>query len=103
MVVHVFGNAVDIKPIIKICKKRKIKIIEDAAESLGTFYKKNYLKNKHTGTSGDFGCLSFNGNKIITTGGGGAVLTNNQKKYKHCNYLCDQAKDDTIHIAKMPW
>ena len=97
IIVHVFGNAVDIKPILKICKKRKIKIIEDAAESLGTFYKKKYLKNKHTGTLGNFGCLSFNGNKIITTGGGGAVLTNNRKDYKNCNYLCDQAKDNKVY------
>lgn len=97
IVTHVFGNAVDIKPILKICKKRKIKIIEDAAESLGTFYKKNYLKNKHTGTLGDFGCLSFNGNKIITTGGGGAVLMKDKKDYEYCNYLCDQAKDNKIY------
>ena len=96
ILVHVFGNAVNIKPIIKICKKRKIKVIEDAAESLGTFYKKNYLNNKHTGTIGNFGCLSFNGNKILTTGGGGAVLTKNKKDYNYCNYLCDQAKDDKV-------
>tara|TARA_A100001011_G_C14318675_1_gene849267 strand:+ start:997 stop:2148 length:1152 start_codon:yes stop_codon:yes gene_type:complete len=96
IVTHVFGNAVDIKPILKICKKRKIKIIEDAAESLGTFYKKNYLNNKHTGTLGNFGCLSFNGNKIITTGGGGAVLIKKKRDYEYCNYLSDQAKDNKI-------
>ena len=55
------------------------------------------MKNKHTGTLGNFGCLSFNGNKIITTGGGGAVLTNNRKDYKNCNYLCDQAKDNKVY------
>ncbi len=96
LLVHIFGNAVDIKPLLKICKEKKIKIIEDASESLGTFYNKNYLKGKHTGTVGDFGCLSFNGNKIITTGGGGAVITNSKKFYNYCNYICDQAKDDSL-------
>ena len=78
ILVHIFGNAVDIKPILRICKSKNIKVVEDASESLGTFYKKKYLNGKHTGTIGDFGCLSFNGNKIITTGGGGAVLTNSK-------------------------
>ena len=96
IVVHTFGNAVDIKKLIKICRKKRIKLIEDAAESLGTFYTQKYLNSKHTGTIGDFGCVSFNGNKIITTGGGGAILTNNKKKYLDGSYLCDQAKDDSI-------
>ena len=96
ILIHIFGNAVDIKPIIKICKKKKIKVVEDAAESLGTYYKKSYLIKKHTGILGDFGCLSFNGNKIITAGGGGAVLLKNKQIYKFCNYLCDQARDDKI-------
>ena len=96
IVVHTFGNAVDIKSLIKVCKKKKVKIIEDAAESLGTYYTKKYLQKKHTGTVGDYGCLSFNGNKIITTGGGGALLTDESKKYLLGNYLCDQAKDDVV-------
>ena len=95
--VHIFGNAADLKPILKICRKKNIKVIEDAAESLGTFYKTNYFnKKKHTGTLGDVGCLSFNGNKIVSTGGGGAILTNNKKLYLLADYLCDQAKDDKI-------
>ena len=66
--VHIFGNAVDLKPILKICRKKNIKVIEDAAESLGTFYNEKYFnKKRHTGTLGDVGCLSFNGNKIIST------------------------------------
>ena len=95
-IVEVTGNAVDIKPILRICKSKNIKVVEDASESLGTFYRKKYLNGKHTGTIGDFGCLSFNGNKIITTGGGGAVLTNSKKFYDYCNYLCDQAKDNSL-------
>ena len=70
-----WGNAVDFSELLKICRKKNILIIEDAAEALGTFYKKGLNKKKHVGTIGDIGCLSFNGNKIITTGSGGALLT----------------------------
>lgn len=79
--VHIFGQPCDIKGIIKISKKYKLLVIEDAAECVGSFYYK-----KHLGTFGNVGCLSFNGNKIVTTGGGGAILTNNKKldnKIKH--------------------
>ena len=76
--VYVFGNSYDIQKLKKICKKFNIKIIEDSAEALGTFY-----KNQHAGTFGLAGCLSFNGNKIITTGVGGAVITNNSNIYKY--------------------
>ena len=71
--VHVFGHPCDIQNIIKIAKKFNLIVVEDAAEALGSFYKK-----KHLGTFGDVGCISFNGNKIITTGGGGALLTNSK-------------------------
>ena len=56
--VHVSGNAVNLEPILNLCKKRNIKIIEDAAEALGTFYLNGNSKNKHAGTLGDIGCLS---------------------------------------------
>ncbi len=94
--VHIFGNAVDIKPLIDICEDRNIKIIEDATESLGTRYANEYLPNQHTGTVGDIGCYSFNGNKIITTGGGGMIVTNNQPYAEKAKYLTTQAKDDTV-------
>ncbi len=95
--VHVWGNGADIKNLLKACKKRNIKIVEDASESLGTFYKKKYLKNrKHTGTVGDVGCISFNGNKIITSGGGGVIITNNKKIAKKADYLINQAKDNSF-------
>ena len=95
VIVHVWGNAVNIYSLISICKNTNIKIVEDASESLGTWYKKG--KNKfHTGTLGFIGCLSFNGNKIITTGGGGMILTNNAKHAKKAEYLINQAKDDSV-------
>ena len=78
--VHTFGNLVRLnKKFLKIFKKKNIKIIEDAAESLGSFYKING-KKKHAATVGDINCLSFNANKIITTGGGGMIIFKNKKK-----------------------
>ncbi len=86
--VHVFGHPVsEIDKMVKLCSEFKIKLIEDAAESLGSFY-----KNKHTGTFGDLATLSFNGNKIVTTGGGGAVLTNDQQMYEKAKHLSTTAK-----------
>ena len=79
--VHIFGNICQIDKILKIAKKYKLVVIEDAAEALGSFF-----KNKHAGTFGSVGCFSFNGNKILTTGGGGAIITNSKllaKKIKH--------------------
>lgn len=81
VVTHVFGHPCQIEKAIKICKKYKIDLIEDAAEGLGSFY-----NQKHVGNFGLMGILSFNGNKIITTGAGGAILTNSKKiseKIKH--------------------
>ena len=95
IVTHVWGNAVNFDVLLKVCKKKNIKVIEDASESLGTFYKKH---KKHTGTMGLFGVLSFNSNKIITTGGGGMILTNNYKLAKKAKYLTTQAKDDPINF-----
>ena len=94
MAVHTFGNASNLEEIFSVCKKYNIHIVEDAAESLGTFYKKGKFKNKHTGTIGTLGCLSFNGNKIISTGSGGAILTNNLKLASKARYLISQAKDN---------
>lgn len=71
---HTFGHPAEIDKIKTICKKFKIQLIEDAAEALGSFY-----KSRHLGTFGSLGALSFNGNKIITSGCGGAILTDNKK------------------------
>ena len=85
--VHVFGHPCDIEGVMNLSKKFKLKVVEDAAECFGSFYKK-----KHLGTFGDIGCLSFNGNKIITTGGGGAVLTSNKKINDKIKHLITTAK-----------
>ncbi|KAF1082728.1 MAG: Aminotransferase, DegT/DnrJ/EryC1/StrS family [Candidatus Rifleibacterium amylolyticum] len=85
--VHTFGHPVEIDSLIDICKKYSLTLIEDAAESLGSFY-----KNKHTGTFGLFGVLSFNGNKIVTTGGGGAILTNDEDLGKLAKHITTTAK-----------
>jgi aminotransferase in exopolysaccharide biosynthesis len=92
--VHVLGNAVDLQNLIPICNERNIKIVEDASESLGTYYITGDLRDRHTGTISDIGCYSFNGNKIITTGGGGMLVTNNDKYAQKARYLTTQAKDD---------
>ena len=88
---------VNLKSLIKICKKKKIDLIEDAAESFGSYYK-NYQKIKHAGTIGKFGCLSFNGNKIITCGGGGAILTQSKALADKARYLVTQAKNDPVNF-----
>jgi aminotransferase in exopolysaccharide biosynthesis len=94
--VHIFGNAVDLADLIILCRERNIAVVEDAAESIGTFYTDTELKGKYTGTVGKIGCYSFNGNKIITTGGGGMILTNDESIAKKARYLITQAKDDEI-------
>lgn len=92
--VHVFGNPVNVERIMGISSRFNLKVIEDAAESLGSYYKRGEYKGKMTGSVGYVGCLSFNGNKIITTGGGGMIVTNIEKHYEKAKYLTTQAKDD---------
>ena len=97
VVVHNFGNAVKLDELVDLCRDHNIVLIEDAAESIGTFYKSGKFKGKHTGTIGKLGCLSFNGNKIITTGSGGIILTSDKKIAKQAKYLTTQAKNDPIY------
>jgi perosamine synthetase len=85
--VHIFGHPVDLDPLIDVCDRYHIELIEDAAESLGSFY-----KDRHTGTFGKVSTLSFNGNKIITTGGGGAILTNDPGLAHLAKHLTTTAK-----------
>ena len=94
--VHVWGNACWLDELVELCNKQNIAIVEDAAESLGTFYNAGKYKGKHAGTIGKLGCLSFNGNKIITTGGGGMILTDVKTLEEKAKYLSTQAKDDPI-------
>lgn len=84
---HTFGHSVRIEDIIAVCNRYNVKVVEDAAESLGSYY-----KEKHTGTFGLLGTLSFNGNKTITTGGGGMVLTNDQELAKKAKHITTTAK-----------
>ena len=84
---HSYGHPCRIDEIKKILKKHHIFLIEDAAESIGSFYKK-----KHTGTFGKLGIISFNGNKIVTAGGGGCIITNNKILAKKAKHLTTTAK-----------
>jgi len=94
--VHVWGNAVWMDELVQLCNERNIEIIEDASESLGTWNSHGKFKGRHTGTLGQLGCLSFNGNKIITAGGGGMILTDDEKLADKARYLTTQAKKDPI-------
>ncbi|HOS45028.1 MAG TPA: LegC family aminotransferase [Paludibacter sp.] len=84
---HTFGHPVDLDPLADICHEFKLVMIEDAAESLGSFY-----KGKHTGNWGKLSILSFNGNKTITTGGGGAIITNDEEMGRLAKHLTTTAK-----------
>jgi perosamine synthetase len=94
--VHIFGTAVWLDELVPLCKERNIDVIEDAAESLGTRYRHGMYSGRHTGTVGDVGCLSFNGNKVITSGGGGMILTDDATLASRTKYLSTQAKDDPV-------
>ena len=92
IVVHLYGQSADMDRIKKICDENNTVLIEDAAESLGTTY-----KGKQTGTFGDYGVYSFNGNKIITTSGGGMLVSNNDKKIKKARFWSTQSRDQARH------
>jgi dTDP-4-amino-4,6-dideoxygalactose transaminase len=92
IVVHIYGLSAQMDEIVTLCKKYNVILIEDAAESLGTTY-----KNKFTGTFGDFGILSFNGNKIITSSGGGMLLSNNVERIKKAKFWSTQSRDKARH------
>ena len=96
IVVHIYGRSVCFEKLASVCKKRNIIIIEDTAEGLGNFYLTGKNKNKHIGTIGSFGCLSFNGNKVITSGGGGMILTKNKSLALKAKSLTTQAKKDPV-------
>ncbi len=84
---HTFGHPSDLDQLLSIARDFNLVLVEDAAESLGSFY-----KGQHTGTFGLLGTLSFNGNKTITTGGGGAILTNNEALAGRAKHLTTTAK-----------
>lgn len=84
---HTFGHPVELDELVQICLKWNLVLVEDAAESLGSFY-----RGKHTGTLGEYGAVSFNGNKIITTGGGGMVLCRTKEGGQHTKHVTTTAK-----------
>ncbi len=94
VVVHVFGNLADMEAVMDVAERYNLKVIEDATEALGSRWTEGRFAGKYAGTAGDFGCFSFNGNKIITTGGGGAVTARDPKTVDHLRFLSTQAKTD---------
>jgi dTDP-4-amino-4,6-dideoxygalactose transaminase len=92
IVVHLYGQAADLDPIMELCDKHDIIVIEDAAESLGATY-----KGTNTGTMGTMGIFSFNGNKIVTTSGGGMLVSNKKEFVEKARFLATQARDPFPH------
>jgi len=92
IIVHLYGLSANLDRIVEICKKHNVPLIEDAAESLGTSY-----KGKATGTFGDYGIFSFNGNKIITTSGGGMLVSNNEEMIKKVRFWSTQSRENARH------
>jgi len=84
---HTFGHPVDMDPLVEVCRYYQLELVEDAAESLGSYY-----KGRHTGNLGKVSALSFNGNKVVTTGGGGAILTNDEELGKLAKHLTTTAR-----------
>ncbi len=92
IVVHLYGLSADLDPIVEICRRYGAILIEDAAESLGTYY-----KGKHTGTFGSYGIFSFNGNKIITTSGGGMLVSDDKERIAKTRFWATQSRDTARH------
>lgn len=92
VIVNLYGQSADYDKLLPICQKYNVPIVEDAAESLGTTY-----KGKQTGTFGDIGIFSFNGNKIITTSGGGMAVSNNLDAISKCKFWSTQSRENFIH------
>jgi len=88
---HIYGMCSDIEKIAQICKLHGVYLIEDAAESLGATY-----KDKHSGTFGDFGVYSFNGNKILTTSGGGMLISDNKEWINKAKFYATQARESEV-------
>lgn len=92
IVTHLYGMCADIEKIAEICRLHGIYLIEDAAESLGATF-----ENRHTGTFGDFGIYSFNGNKILTTSGGGMLVSSNKEWIEKAKFYSTQAKEPFVY------
>lgn len=97
--VHVFGNPCQLDVLIEIAEEYGLPLIEDAAESLGSWWSEGLLGGKHTGTAAFGGVLSFNANKIVTSGGGGMVLTNDDELAREVRHLITTAKEDPVRFV----
>ncbi len=91
MVVHLYGAPVDMEPVLDVARRHQLKMIEDAAEALGASW-----RGQPCGSIGDIGCLSFNGNKVMTTGSGGLIISRDADLMARAHYLINQAKDDSL-------
>jgi len=92
VLVHLYGLSADLDPIVELCNKHDITLIEDSAEALGTKY-----KGKYTGTFGKFGVFSFNGNKIITTSGGGMLVSEDKERIEKVRFWATQSREKERH------
>lgn len=92
ILVHLYGLTCDIDRVVSLCREHNVTLIEDSAESLGTKYKGVY-----TGTIGDYGVFSFNGNKIITTSGGGMLVSNHAERIDKVRFWSTQSRDPARH------
>lgn len=92
IVVHLYGLSADMDKIVELCNRYNVALIEDAAESLGTYY-----KGTHTGIFGDYGIFSFNGNKIITSSGGGMLVSDNEERIQKARFWATQSRDKARH------
>lgn len=92
IVVNLYGQSAKMDEILSLCNKYEVPVIEDAAESLGSYY-----KGKASGTFGKFGIYSFNGNKIITTSSGGMLVSNDIEALRRARFLATQARDPAPH------
>lgn len=101
--VHVFGDHCDMDRLMDLAERYCLAVIEDATESLGGVFTHGRYAGRATGTVGHAGVLSFNGNKIITTGGGGMVVSNDETAAGHMRYLSQQAKDDPVYFVHEEW
>lgn len=92
IIVHLYGQSAKVDELLAVCKSFNVPVVEDAAESLGSEY-----KGQKSGTHGEYGIYSFNGNKIITTSGGGALVSNNEAMIQKARFLSTQARDPAVH------
>jgi len=92
--VDVLGHPVDLDPLLELARRFDLRLVEDATESLGALY-----KGRPVGGDAELACISFNGNKVITTGGGGMILSRREDWARRCKYLSTQAKDDPIEFV----